>query len=118
MKMLNDLIKEYMDNSLYEKRTDLCDLFKKYESDKSTWHNYSTLYKFLFEKMGFTNQPINLFELGLGTNNTSIKSNMGVSGKPGASLFAFSDYLDQAIIYAADIDKNILFQTDRIKTYY
>ena len=39
-------------------------------------------------------------------------------GKPGASLRVFRDYFLNAKIYGADIDKNILFTSDRIFTYY
>jgi hypothetical protein len=72
----------------------------------------------LFSHFDLKDKPVNLFELGLGTNNTSIKSNMGANGKPGASLRAFADYFTEGNIFGADIDKDILFQTDRIKTFY
>jgi hypothetical protein len=59
-----------------------------------------------------------VFECGLGTNNPDFRSNMTVDGMPGASLRVWRDYFKNAQIYGADIDKNILFQEDRIKTYY
>jgi hypothetical protein len=68
--------------------TALCEIMERHGSDKGgkpgSWHNYTTVYHSLFEadKERYTR----VFELGLGTNNTSIKSNMGVNGKPGASL--------------------------------
>ena len=40
---------------------------------------------------------------------------MGIKGKPGASVRAFRDYFDKAIIYGADIDSKILFFEKRIK---
>jgi len=43
---------------------------------------------------------------------------MGIVGKPGASLKAFEEWLKDANIFGCDIDKNILFETDRIKTFY
>ena len=43
---------------------------------------------------------------------------MGRYGKPGASVKAFRDYFKKAKIYGADIDKNILFNDKRIKTFY
>jgi hypothetical protein len=43
---------------------------------------------------------------------------MTVNGIPGASLKVWRDYFKNAQIYGADIDRNILFQEDRIKTYY
>ena len=43
---------------------------------------------------------------------------MNINGKPGASLRAWRDYFSNALIYGADIDKKILFEEDRIKTFY
>ena len=59
-----------------------------------------------------------VFECGLGTNNPNLQSNMTINGMPGASLRVWRDYFKNAQIYGADIDKDILFQEDRIKTYY
>jgi hypothetical protein len=59
-----------------------------------------------------------VLEIGMGTNNTDVVSNMGMAGKPGASLRAFRDYLAQAKIYGADIDRRILFAEDRIQTFF
>jgi hypothetical protein len=59
-----------------------------------------------------------IFECGLGTNNPDLPSNMGVNGKPGASLRVWKDYFPNATIYGADIDKDVLFEEPRIKTYY
>ena len=62
------------------------------------------------------NSVTNIFEIGLGSINTKIVSNMGKFGKPGASLRAFRDFCPNAIIYGADIDQSILFKEERIKT--
>jgi SAM-dependent methyltransferase len=96
--------------------TDLCSLMTKYGSDKNTWHNYTQIYFLLLEK--YRNENINLFEMGIGTNNVNITSNMGSDGRPGASLRAWSEFFPNATIFAADIDKNILFQEEKIKTFY
>jgi len=53
-------------------------------------------------------------EIGLGTNNTDVVSNMGAWFKPGASQRAFRDFLPNAKIFGADIDKRILFDENRI----
>ena len=45
-------------------------------------------------------------------------SNMGKDGKPLASLRAWRDYFKNANIYGADIDRNILNDENRIKTFY
>ena len=43
---------------------------------------------------------------------------MGATGKPGASLRVWRDYFPLAQIYGADIDRDILFEEDRIKSFY
>ncbi len=88
-------------------------------SDKGPlWHYYSRFYHTLFEPV--RTQPLKVFELGLGTNNVDISSNMGAHGKPGASLYAWSKYFSDADVYGADIDKECLFDhyKYRIKTFY
>lgn len=79
-------------------------------------HSYSNFYFNLFNH--FKDEIKLLFECGIGSNNPKIFSNMGISGKPGASLRVWKDYFKNAQIYGADIDKNCLFQDDRIKTFY
>jgi SAM-dependent methyltransferase len=63
-------------------------------------------------------KTLRVFELGLGTNNLSMPSNMGANGKPGASLYGWREFFPNSNIYGADIDMNILFESERIKTYY
>jgi hypothetical protein len=43
---------------------------------------------------------------------------MGTHGKPGASLRAWRAYFPNSLIFGADIDRNILFKEDRIKTFF
>lgn len=94
---------------------ELGNILKKFGSDKSTTHNYHIIYNFIFNKLG-RNSNLNIIEIGLGTNNTNLVSNMGPNGKPGASLYAFREFLPNSNIYGADIDKDILFESERIKT--
>ncbi len=102
--------------------TPLCEIMGKYGSDKgdvnitNSWHNYTTFYHSIFKEM--QDKPLRIFELGLGTNNLFVPSNMGENGKPGASLYGWSEFFPNSKIYGADIDMNILFESDRIKTYY
>ncbi len=90
-------------------------LCKEYGSDKSTLHDYYIIYANIFQSIG-RSRPLSLLEVGLGTNNPFLPSTMGAGGKPGASLRAFRDYLPNAAIYGADIDKEILFNEERIQT--
>jgi hypothetical protein len=61
---------------------------------------------------------LRIFELGLGTNNVNLPSNMGSNGRPGASLYGWQDFFPNAAIFGADIDTDILFNCDRIRTYF
>jgi len=90
-------------------------LFNEYGSDKSQRHDYHHVYGRILSK---PDQVRTILEIGLGTNNTDVVSNMGESGKPGASLRAFRDFAPQAKIFGADIDSRILFEEDRIRTYW
>ena len=92
-------------------------LFNIYGSDKSNIHNYDIFYSYIIKQLG-RDSNLNVLEIGLGTNNPTLVSSMGYYGKPGASLFAFRAYLHNSNIYGADIDKNILFESERIKTAY
>jgi hypothetical protein len=74
------------------------------------------MYSALFNER--CDQPLRIFELGLGTNNPAMLSNMGVFGTPGASLRGWRELFPRANIYGADIDRAILFQEDRINTFY
>lgn len=103
------------------KDTEICLLYKKYGSDKKGEvskgeHNYSIFYNEIFKTI--KHNALDIFELGLGTNNPNLPSSMGINGKPGASLYALEEYFSNACIYGADIDKDILFQTEKIKTFY
>lgn len=106
--------------------SELCDIFgtdKGFKNlDKRIFynnyhpHNYADIYSLLFDhcKRNFQN----IFELGIGTNNPNIESSMGEKYKPGSSLRVWKEYFCNANIYGADIDKNILFREERIKTFY
>lgn len=102
--------------------TPLCEIMGRNRSDKGhlniedVKHNYTTLYHSLFKDLQM--QPIRIFELGLGTNNIHMPSSMGADGRPGASLYGWAEYFPQAKVYGADIDTAILFNTERIKTFY
>ena len=97
----------------------LTDLMNRYGSDKgdlTNHHNYTNYYsKIFFNKKEYVK---NFLEIGLGTNNINVPSNMGIKGTPLASLRAWRDYFVNANIYGADIDKNILKDEERIKTFY
>lgn len=104
--------------------SELCD---RYGSDKGEldpqgqpypWpsHTYADFYERLF---GHCRSHVrHVFECGLGTNNPALESSMGVLGKPGASLRVWRDYFPGAQVVGADIDREVLFEDDRIRTFY
>jgi hypothetical protein len=102
----------------------LCD---KYGSDKGEitttghpypWksHTYTDFYSQLFDHCRDNVKYV--FECGLGTNNTNVKSNMTDTGKPGASLRVWRDYFPKCKVVGVDIDRGCLFTEERIKTEY
>jgi SAM-dependent methyltransferase len=107
----------YLSNSKNNKQlTDLMNLFGSDKGGRNNHHNFASYYSEIFFHK--RNDIKNFLEIGLGTNDTSVLSNMGSTGIPLASLRAWRDYFKNANIYGADIDKNILKNEDRIETFY
>lgn len=102
-----------------ESKTDstsaLKEAYDKFGSDKSSIHDYHMIYSIILSDLKL---DYYIFEIGLGSNNKDVVSNMGSGGFPGASLRAFKDVFQKANVYGADVDKRILFNEDRIKTFY
>ena len=129
LKILHNIKNDVKNISYTSKSNILSELCEKYGSDKGfiniditnkpyNWHphTYSTYYHSIFN---LSRQNIKyVFECGLGTNNPNFKSNMTENGIPGASLRVWRDYFFNAQIYGGDIDKEILFEEVRIKTFY
>ncbi len=89
----------------YNKKTNLCFIMENFGSDKSTLHNYTVFYNFLFNDI--KQEVKNVFELGLGWQPNS-----------GASHRGWREYFNNANIYGAEIDSNVLFTEERIHTFY
>ena len=100
--------------------SELCD---KYGTDKGgivkfgrpyhhSPHTYTDFYSRIIGT--YRSHIKKVFECGLGY----IPSNMGITGKSGASLRVWRDYFPNAIVFGADIDQNLLFEEERIKTFY
>jgi len=96
----------------------LRNLFDLNKSDKGTGNEYFKIYQPILSSLLSQKKKIKLFEIGIGTNHLDIKSNMGLSGTPGASLRAFRDFNPNIDVIGADIDERILFSEKRIKTVY
>ena len=119
---LNLKNKKNIYNLPYSKNDTLKLLFNKYGSDKGNLnnkHNYSKFYDSLFCEI--KNDKLNIMEVGLGSIDQSVNFHMKFMGekyKPLASLYAWRDYFRNSNIFGADIDKKILIDTDKIKTFY
>jgi hypothetical protein len=105
--------------------TELCKIMGKNGSDKgnidiiNSLHNYTTFYYSIFNKI--KDDKLRIFELGLGSFNINIPSNMtfmGNNGRPCASIYGWKEFFPNSLIFGADIDKDILINEDRIKTFY
>lgn len=100
--------------------TELCNIMNKYGSDKGSpnrkSHTYTTFYHHIFKNIRY--EKIRLFEMGIGTLDINFKNHMNEECKSGGSLRGWAEYFPNANIYGADIDKNVLFEELRIKTYY
>ena len=98
-------------------KTELCEYFKKYSSDKcpEIGHSYSTHYYELFKdgKDKFTD----ILEIGIG-NNELMKPLYGEKYIIGGSLKALRDFFKNATIYGLDIRKDVFFTEERIKCFY
>lgn len=108
-----DLLLESCANPIAAEK--LGSLFDLYGSDKRSPHNYHNFYSSLFSD---PTKVSNVFEIGLGTPNLKVISNMGLHGKPGSSLRAFRDFFTSANVYGADVDRDVLFDEERIFTYW
>lgn len=122
IKFRNSLGMSYEVLYKHNQRNEISELCAKYGSDKGAplrskdFHGYSDFYLHLFSLR--KNDVKLIFECGLGTNNLSLPSNMGVNGRPGASLRVWRDFFPYAEVFGADIDRDILFVEDRIRTCF
>lgn len=101
---MQNLIDNFMQQKMYEKPTDLCEIMKNTKSDKSLllgWHNYTTLYHYLMHEL--CSKDFNFFELGI---------------KHGYSVWGWIEYFKKANIYAADIDVSQLITAERVKCFH
>lgn len=103
------------DRESQESAARLKSLLDQYGSDKANPNNYHLIYGAILRNASVVSRVL---EIGLGSNNADIVSNLGQYGRPGASLRAFRAFLPNANVYGADVDRRILFEEDRIKTFF
>ena len=106
----SDDLSNIMSKHLSDKGFGLCDDFinnNKY-APNNVCHNYTYFYNILFNK--YRNEHINIFEMGVGVPSC-MRSWAG-------SLLGWKEYFPNSKIFSADIDKEYLYNDDRIKSYY
>ncbi|MDB4676302.1 hypothetical protein OAH93_01530, partial [Flavobacteriales bacterium] len=110
-------VKKYSDFA-NDHEDELKELFIKHGSDKFI----NPYYKY-YSNVLSSKSDINILEIGMGTKNPNIASTMffykqeqGFDSTPGSSLRAFRDFVKGSKVYGADIDEEILFEEENIKT--
>lgn len=98
----------------------LCEIAYRHGSDKCPriLHTYTPHYHRLFGS--FRDRIESLLEIGIGnpaTMNEHLQK-VGRAYRPGASLRMWREYFPNAQIHGCDIDRNVLFEEDRIRTHY
>lgn len=95
--------------------TPLCQLAVKYGSDKcpQILHTYTPEYHRLLRNM----KVKNMLEIGIG-NVPLMAPIVGEKYRPGASLRMWRDYFPDATVYGCDIDTSVMFEEERIKTFW
>lgn len=100
--------------------TDKGSLFCADKSHPYPWqaHSYASIYELLLAPK--RKRVKYVFECGIGSTNPRIKSHMATNSRPGASLFVWEEYFRNSIsgVYGADIDRNVLFNAGKIRTFY
>jgi len=99
---------------------DNCDHFGcilyNYRTHKVRNSSFYIMYNYILDLLG-PNNALKVLEIGIGTTKREFLSfESGV--KPGAALYGFKEYLPNASIYGADIDRSVLISEPRIQCAY
>lgn len=93
----------------------LCEIARKYGTDKVDHHEYTVLYDRLF---GDRRESIKkVLEIGIGHALVGHQGYMFPGYRVGASIFMWRDYFPNAQIFAFDIEPSIQINEDRIKSF-
>lgn len=98
-------------------KTELCELAEKWGTDK--YFYYTPFYHSILNERRATTRKV--LELGIGSPATMLDSMSRVKRTDyttGASLFLWEEYFPNAKIYGLDIDRSILINKGRIKSFW
>jgi len=99
------------------RKTELCEIAEKWGTDK--YFYYTAFYHSLLDARRHKTKKV--LELGIGSPATMLDSLSRVKRTDyttGASLFTWETYFPHARIYGLDIDRSILINKGRIKSFY
>lgn len=102
--------------NLIEQLADSLTLHKSNKDTLGCTKVYQIIFAYIHQQ--FHSRAPRVVEIGIGSNNPNVASNMGVFGTPGASLRAFRDFFPSAKIVGGDIDRSILFSEPGITTHW
>ncbi len=122
---LNKVLTELLSNLDDNVSNELSEIMSKYNSDKgyglcknfitnniyapnNVCHNYTFFYDNIFSQ--YRNEQIKIFEMGVGVP--------ACMGSWAGSLLGWKEYFPNSTIFSADIDKDFLYNDDRITSYY
>lgn len=103
------------DDAFQELSGTIKDAMDKFNSDKGSRNGYAPLYAATLGSRLKRGKRIRILEVGIGTNDIEIPSNMGTRGSPGASLRAWASISSNVEVVGLDVDPKTLFIADRIR---
>ncbi|XP_063729563.1 uncharacterized protein LOC134857121 [Symsagittifera roscoffensis] len=96
---------------------ELCRKLNEMGSDKCSRHNYPDYYHYFFKKI--SNRKLNILEIGLGSQvDPRFKSQMKKNFTIGGSQRVWRDYFTNSQIFGADVNPDIIFEEERLKTFH
>jgi hypothetical protein len=114
--LIGSLVKLFPTEARSSGTSELAALFNQYGSDKSSSHDYHLVYApLLGPRRG---DPLRLLEIGHGTNNPDVVANMGRPESRGPHYGRFAISVQMRGCLARTFDRRVLFNEDRIQTYY
>jgi hypothetical protein len=97
--------------------TRMCEIMDRNGSNKN--HRQHVFYTPFYDAMFAAVDPGFVMEFGIGSQNPHMPFNMGGQPTtPGGSLRGWREAFPGAMVFGADIDEDVLFSDERIRTYH